>query len=373
MQIAESSNLFIKGASSKSQYGFTQVELRQRFYQQLSPELVKRINGEYILEKLAKRLIILATSAHSLRKTQILEHASQFLINLPHSHPYASLGRYYQALSLSQHKQFNDAQIILERVVEKVLPQYQAKAILSLAATHFHQRNYEAALSFYLEAGKAAADRSVFDPFTLFTSQRMLAVIKSIDGDHRRALADLEKLYPMANSLRRWDGPLYCNFLNSYAVELHEVGQLHEASNIMSMVLASPFVNAYPEWRETGKDISLKGHRQSRSVVFFTKQIPNTTGNLVFLSERSRETSPQPDHFRQTAQVLSFHSWKKKMARESSRDVQDMREAEERKSLTTSERLINILSSLDSEMTDEDLDKIIDLIASIKAHRKSKN
>jgi hypothetical protein len=44
---------------------------------------------------------------------------------------------------------------------------------------------------------------------------------------------------------------VYYDYMNSFAVELCEVGRLEEAKNVSLIVLASPFAPAYPEWRET--------------------------------------------------------------------------------------------------------------------------
>ena len=78
----------------------------------------------------------------------------------------------------------------------------------------------------------------------------------------------------------------FCPVHSSLAVEYGEIGRIEEASNICKVVLASPCALAYPEWRETGSEIALRGYK-SRSVISFKQQKPE---NLLYLPERERET-----------------------------------------------------------------------------------
>jgi hypothetical protein len=99
----------------------------------------------------------------------------------------------------------------------------------------------------------------------------MIAVWKTRDGSHRAALSDLEKLFPLARSVGRWHPHVYYDYLNSLAVELANNGQLTDARNASRIVLASVFTPAYPEWRETYDEISLKLPHSSRSVVAWSE------------------------------------------------------------------------------------------------------
>src|SRR4029077_3907719 len=87
------------------------------------------------------------------------------------------------------------------------------------------------------------------------------------EGNHRGALALLESLFPLANSMRSSQPHVYHDYLNSLAVELCEAGRLEEAKNVSQIVLASPYASAYPEWRDTREEIELRGLRASRSTV----------------------------------------------------------------------------------------------------------
>lgn len=373
MQTAANSNLFVKGFSSFSQFRFTQVEIKQEgFYQQLASELARSVHGKQVFEELAQRLIVVADRAYAMRRMETVEHVCHVLMNLPMSHRYESIWQYYAGLCLVRQKQFDNARKLFEYVVEKAPAQHRTKAIMSLGSVYFYNGDFQTALPIYIEAGKCAVSGNVLDPFAALTTNRMIAVLKSIDGNHRGALDDLEKLFPLAASVSRWNGPLFCDFLNSYSVELTEVGRLEEAANVMRLVLASPYANAYPEWRETGEEIERRGYRLPRSKVVFTKQIPEPD-NLLFLPERAEESDSTHNPFQQSAIVFNFHKWKNKMGKKSNGDSKDKPGSEDRRNMSTSQRLVRILSSIDSEMTDEELDSIIDLIDEIKARRKDES
>ena len=95
----------------------------------------------------------------------------------------------------------------------------------------------------------------------------MVGVLNSEDGNDWYTLANLKRMFPMVRSIASRRSYLFYDHLNSLAVELMAVGCLEEAANASSRALASPYAAAYPEWQETGRDISLKMRRPSRSVV----------------------------------------------------------------------------------------------------------
>ena len=153
----------------------------------------------------------------------------------------------------------------------------------------------------------------------------MTTVVKALEGDHRGALGDLEKMLPLVRIASASQPYAYYDYLNSLAVELGEVGRLEEAKNVSRIVLASPFAPAYPEWRETHEEIEIRGWRASRSVVAFTQGIPEAS-NIVrlpasdSLDQRSSIEAAEPGA---RATVLSMQQWKKKMTKQSNGDPQD--------------------------------------------------
>ncbi|HXG94048.1 MAG TPA: hypothetical protein VNN73_17020 [Blastocatellia bacterium] len=197
-----------------------------------------------------------------------VEQASQVMLALPISDELKGIARYYEALCVKHQGDFDKARHSLERVVEEAIPQYRARVLLSIAATHYDTGNISEAALVYLEAGKVALNT---DTLTATQSAWQTAIIKSIHGDHRQALEDLEKLFPLVRTIAKHYPVLYYNYLNSLAVELGEVGRIAEAEAALSIALASPFASAYPEWIETRNEIAAKRQTASPSTVAFNR------------------------------------------------------------------------------------------------------
>jgi hypothetical protein len=119
-------------------------------------------------------------------------------------------------------------------------------------------------------------------------------------------LRDLEKLLPTINYA---EPRLYFDFLNSYATELNEAGRKQEARNISRIVLASPFIQAYPEWQETARDLK----EPARSIVTISPTL-NLPHNVVPMPLVERVES-QRTSYNPSAGITSFRHWKTKMAK----------------------------------------------------------
>jgi tetratricopeptide (TPR) repeat protein len=189
---------------------------------------------------------------------------------------------------------------LFELAVDTAPDAYKVKAILSLGALSFHKRDFDSALHFYqepLKAGKLSA--------ASLHAIRAISHLKSIQGNHDHAIKDLETILPL---IKYAPPHIYFDTLNSYAVELGEVGRTDEAGNICKVIAASPFAHAYPEWRETAEGLKLVNR------------------SLVALDPRSyvpRKVLPMPAHEHdgktteqsQSARILSLEAWKRKMAK----------------------------------------------------------
>ena len=198
----------------------------------------------------------------------MVEQVTQVMLALPISDELKNVGLFFQAKSLSRRKDFNQARQILESIVEKSTPVYRARAFQCIGATYFESGQPNQALPFYVTAGKIAAD---CDLVTAVESQKMISVVRSIHGDHKQALALLEKLFPLVRALGKYYPVTYYDFLNSLAVELGEVGRLNEAKAACSIALASPFAPAYPEWIESRDEIKTKRTSATPSVIAFSQ------------------------------------------------------------------------------------------------------
>ncbi|MFL6275544.1 MAG: hypothetical protein ACJ74G_10055, partial [Blastocatellia bacterium] len=118
-------------------------------------------------------------------------------------------------------------------------------------------------------------------------------VVRSIYGDHRQALADLERLFPIVGAIAKHCPAFYYEFLNSYAIELGEVGRLVEAQNVSAITLASPFAAVYPEFAQTRDELAAKRTAATPSVVA-VPALPEA------IPSPQAETEPQPAHNRST-------------------------------------------------------------------------
>jgi hypothetical protein len=251
----------IKVATSR----FMLSSLRAGFYQQI----VRDISG---FQELGHKLIREAEIALVLRQVSRVDEIGSILCYLP-MREYELIGQYYKGLCVEQIG--GNARGIFERVAEESRT-YRARALMSIALTEAKRGNYGEEHKYFAEALKTTNN-----PALIVEASRCIAVVKAKEGFHQRSLKDLEKISPL---LRYTNSHVRYQYYNSCAVELCEVGRLEEARNISNIVLASPYVFAYPEWRETSDDIERKGYRASRSFVPIIQGA--TEHNIVRLPER---------------------------------------------------------------------------------------
>lgn len=214
--------------------------------------------------QLGNHLIRLGEQAHSLRQFDRVREAGVLLSNIPIKH-YQAIGYYFLAVaenSMGNGDQ-DEARRLFELAVDTAPDSYKVKAILSLGALAFHEKDFNSAFYFYQETIRSAGLGSAS-----LEAIRGITTLKSIEGFHRSAITDLERILPL---IRFAPPNLYLTFLNSYAVELSEVGRLREAENIASLVTASPLARYYPEWQETLSDV--RSRRKRRSTIAFSRPL----------------------------------------------------------------------------------------------------
>ena len=127
------------------------------------------------------------------------------------------------------------------------------------------------------------------DLLTLAESQQMIAVIRSIHGDHKQALDDLEQLLPLVRVISKHYPSVYYQFLNSFAVELGEIGRINEAQSVCQITLASPFAQAYPQWLETRDELEAKRTAATPSIVAVSAALEPAPSKQV---QESRDFKP---------------------------------------------------------------------------------
>jgi tetratricopeptide (TPR) repeat protein len=254
----------ISSSISDSSLALQESTAPHSYYQRLIYPLLAR--NLYTIESfqfLGRQLAEIARHAHLARQMDAVEQASQVMLALPISRELKAVALYYQAICTWRRGHADEARRMLERVTEKSTA-YRARAWLTIGATHFGQGKAETALPFYLAAGRAAGER---DLLTFAESQKMIAVVRSIHGDHRQALEGLERLFPLVRAIGKRYPALYYEFLNSLSIELGEVGRLNEANAACSIALASPFASAYPEFAETRDELEAKRTTATPSIV----------------------------------------------------------------------------------------------------------
>jgi tetratricopeptide (TPR) repeat protein len=256
------------------------------FQQLIRALLARRIYSIESFQSLGRWLAVIIRQAHLARQLDVVEQVTQLMLALPISDDLKNVGLFFQAKSLGRQRDFNKARHLLERIVEKSTPVYRARAWQCIGATYFESGQSDAALPFYLTAGKIAAD---CDWVTMVESQKMTAVVRSRHGDHKQALALLENLFPLVRAIGKYYPATYYDFLNSLAVELGEVGRINEAKAACSIALASPFAPAYPEWTETHDELEAKRTSATPSVITFSQAPEAKPGQELELEENAAQ------------------------------------------------------------------------------------
>jgi tetratricopeptide (TPR) repeat protein len=370
MQAAANISRFLTGIFSFGKFADLQRAFSyDEFYQQIASGLIKGFYTKQAIGELGNRLITLADNAYSYRRMETVKQVSTLLMNTPLPRQYESIAGYYRALLAKRQGKIAEARMLLDRVAEEAPLRYRIRAMMSIGAIYFDSRDFQSALYLYIEAGRAATFTKRFDPTIAVVLNKMPCILKSIDGDHRGALADLEKVFPSIQRAAPQCAPLWFDYLNSLAVELAEVGRLEEARNASRIALASPFASAYPEWRETWDDIESRGYRTARSFVSLNHRTLNTS-NVLRLPLAERGHSPGSDkyarsHLQQQASITSLQEWKRKMVKEPNGDQKNDSPSQD---LDDRQMLLKIVElSTVKGLPDEALKEMVDAIEKIVA------
>ena len=292
MQTAATRNLVLTEFSSIVVLAGSQMPSSQgESYQQFLCELIKGVYNKNAVLRLADKLIDLADHAYQFRQMEQVGEISQLLSVLPH---YESVSDYYRALYIKKQGEIAEARQLLERVADDAPLRFRARAIMSLGTTFFEQGDFHQALPFYVEAGKAAKYLKHLDPITTVVLQQAHPILHSLDGNHTDSLSNLEGMLPLVRTVALKYPFFWYQLLNSISIELVEVGRLEEATNVCKIVLASPYLIAYPEWRETGQELALRGYK-SRSVVSVPELPLKVKDNVVPIPVNTNPILPQQE------------------------------------------------------------------------------
>jgi tetratricopeptide (TPR) repeat protein len=305
---------------------------------------------------LGKRLITYAKRAQSFRQYDRVEEAARVLSNIP-IEQYQLAGHYY--LGLCEYRKNGDlekARRMLEHVADYGAAFYRGCALASLAAVEASRQDSASELRLLIESVKVSPS---------LESLRGMAVVKGKEGFHRTAVKDLESLYPLA----QYAEPVaYLQYLNSLAVELGEVGRTSEARSIISHVLKSPYAYvlaspntlAYPEWQQTAGDL----RPASRSFVV-PNPSPARMGKLLSMPPVEQA---QPIKQDRPAPIINLEQWKIKMGKDKTPNDKPAEDRPKNKS----EQVMYIMNHITAELTEEELDKIIETIDEVHANKYKK-
>ena len=219
-------------------------------------------------EVVARRLVALSEEALAFRRYDLLKRASDVLRSLPVTKTYKTAALYYHQLCVQDlgRGDLDRAEALLGSLIQAGGPKYRGRALTSLGAIQKTKGDCGTAFKVYTEARRVGESDESFDLPTVLAANKMIAVLKSLDGSHNSALRQLESMLPLAKIVERQNRVVYEDYLNSLAVELAIAGRWQDARSASSLAIASPYEFAYPEWHDTYDDIMLRV--KSRSVLY---------------------------------------------------------------------------------------------------------
>jgi hypothetical protein len=300
--------------------------------------------------QLGKYLVREAENAQVFRQTKRVEECGAVLAHMP-EREYQLIGQYY--LAWSAYRKGEDAQDVLENVFERSRT-YKTRSLIILAALEGRKGNSSTELRYLLDSLKLADDVAM-----KIKISRAIAVVKSKEGYHKAALKDLENIAPL---VRYTTIQAQYDYLNSLAVELGEVGHIQEAQDVCRVVLASPLIGVYPEWRETGADTARRGYKSRSSVLIQSFSEPEKIQNILYMP--GRNTAPVRLRTK-PAKVLSYVDWKEKMVKEDNDEIPP--DADEGDLYL---RLMELIAQKD--LSTWELRKVIDFVENLRP-KESKN
>jgi hypothetical protein len=376
MQTAASKSLFLKAFSSFSHLVEPESQIRHAgLYQLIAQILISAFHSSQTLAYLTARLALVADHAHSFNQFDIVEGIGQLLLDLPFcSRQSEGAGRYYKALGVNRRGSGDPGRAVslFEEVADRASLPYRAKATLALGTTRSRAGEHQDAVSLYREVLLMATRGRVFDPVTSYHAVRNTAIIRSVEGDRRGALADLEKMVPLARMAGSLQPYVYYDYMNTLAVELGEAARLEQARRASQIALASPYARLYPEWHETLDEINSKTRRASRSTVGVS-QLPSEerdspTKILSWSADHVRQANSAPRRAIRSASVISLQDWKNKLEKKSTGNMRKKPTAEEIRSMDFTEKQATITRFVYAdEVSEQMLDSILEVTSTPNA------
>lgn len=189
---------------------------------------------------------------------------------------HSPIGRYYFVMAQNNWK--NPSNFDISGISDR----YRPRVLLSIGQSFRHTGDYTLARSFIKEAHHLASKQQ--DLFTLYHSQKEIAIDQSLAGNHQGALQTLEASYPIIKSFASTYPSLYFDFYNGLAVELKELGRIDEARKSIDVALASPFSKVYDYLHVTRAEVEEQSKRASQNFIFIGREA--IADNVIALPQR---------------------------------------------------------------------------------------
>ncbi|MEK6302498.1 MAG: tetratricopeptide repeat protein [Acidobacteriota bacterium] len=307
MQTAAMTSRFLTGCSSSLGLADSEIVVSHGGLLRhiVAWHLAQTVQSQELFVKLTNDLIRFADQAYVMRDVDALDEVSHVLMNLPVDAA-RQIGSYYYALALNRQGKRDEAEARLQGIADDAPATYRARAIQTLGGNYHDKGQLDEALRFQLEALRLASDRTARGLETTVRALGEISAIKSLDGDHRGALCDLENLRPLVNLAAKQQPFHFYAYCNDLAVELGELDRIPEAHSVLKAALASPFAGVHPNWTETRDEIAAKRVTATPSVVA-VKRAPETDASPELEHELKRvpsraPASPSPAHPKHSCQ-----------------------------------------------------------------------
>jgi hypothetical protein len=208
-------------------------------------------------QKLLARYIHLGETGQTLRDEDALAQAGQGILDLPLGKEVRAVGLYYKGLHLNRRGKiaFPEANRLLSQAADQGPLLFRSKALVAAGTNLYYAGDLQLASELYAEAFDMAGrcSRAALHPQFLILFQG--ALIKYDQGDHAGALADFEKLKPLALHIGAERPALLHSYYNNLAVSLAANGRKEEARSYCAILANSPFLQVRPEWKATCADL----------------------------------------------------------------------------------------------------------------------
>jgi tetratricopeptide (TPR) repeat protein len=269
--------------------------------------------------------IKLGERAQALRNADALLRAGQGILNLSLGAEISAIGSFYIALSLNRARPsaYQEANRILIDVADHGPAVFRAKALVAVGANSQVNGDLATAASVQADALRIATDCGPGGVHSVCCIQIQTARTRSVDGDYKSALGILESLSPYIHSLGHEYLALVHFYYNNLAVLLAKNGRTEQARSLSKILLASPFLESYPEWQETCADLATRV-QPTPPLVFHlgapsADPAPSSSfqSNVLMLPANkdaavSPAAPPSTAYPVRRAKVLHLNAWKKK-------------------------------------------------------------